>query len=201
MTAQEILNRLSAGNKRFANDQLNSDLQGSSRRKSIISSQKPFATILGCADSRIVPELIFDTGLGELFVVRVAGNVANKSSVASIEYAVAHLNTKVIIVLGHQNCGAVTAALKGGDYGKNMNHLLSHLTSAITISAKKATVDDVAKTNAKLTANKLGAKSTIIKNAVDNEGIIIVPAYYDMDSGKVDFLGKMHGYQKKQNHL
>ncbi|NOR73976.1 MAG: carbonic anhydrase, partial [Draconibacterium sp.] len=70
MTAQEILNKLSAGNKRFATDQLNSDLQDSSRRKSIVSGQKPFATIFGCADSRIVPELIFDTGLGELFVVR-----------------------------------------------------------------------------------------------------------------------------------
>jgi len=187
MTAQEILNRLSAGNKRFANDQLNSDLQGSSRRKSIISSQKPFATILGCADSRIVPELIFDTGLGELFVVRVAGNVANKSSVASIEYAVTHLNTKVIIVLGHQNCGAVTAALKGGDNGENLNHLLSHLTPAISALAKTATINDVAKKNAELTANELSTKSTIIKNAVDNGDVIIIPAYYDMDSGKVDF--------------
>ncbi len=187
MTIQEILNKLSAGNERFATDKLNSDLQDSSRRKSIINGQEPFATILGCADSRIVPELIFDTGLGELFVVRVAGNIANKSSVASIEYAVAHLNTKVVIVLGHQNCGAVTAALKGGDNGENLNYLLSKLTPAIAASAKSATVDDVAKINAKLTANELIAKSDIIKNAVDNGDVIIIPAYYDMDSGKVDF--------------
>jgi len=187
MTTQEILTKLSAGNKRFANDQLNRNLQNSTRRKLIVNGQKPFATILGCADSRIVPELIFDTGLGELFVVRVAGNVANKSSVASIEYAVAHLNTKVVIVLGHQNCGAVTAALKGKDNGENLNHLLSHLSPAISASAKTATVNDVAKKNAELTANELITKSTIIKSAVDNGDVIIVPAYYDMDSGKVDF--------------
>ena len=188
MTTQEILTKLSAGNERFATDQLKGDLQGSSRRKSIINGQKPFATILGCADSRIVPELIFDTGLGELFVVRVAGNVANKSSVASIEYAVAHLNTKVIIVLAHQNCGAVTAALKGGDNGENLNHLLSHLAPAIYASAKTASVNDIAKKNAELTVNELIAKSDIIKNAVDDGSIKVIPAYYDMDSGKVDFV-------------
>ena len=187
MTIEEVLARLSDGNKRFATNQLNGDLQGSSRRKLIIDGQKPFATILGCADSRIVPELIFDTGLGELFVVRVAGNVANKSSVASIEFAVAHLNTKVIIVLGHQNCGAVTAALKGGNNGENLNHLLSYLTPAIEASSKMATVNDVAKMNTKLTANELIAKSDIIKKAVDNGNVTVVPAYYDMDSGRVDF--------------
>lgn len=187
MTTQEILNKLSAGNERFATDNLNSDLQESLRRKSIIDGQKPFATVLGCADSRIVPELIFDTGLGELFVVRVAGNVANKSSVASIEYAVAHLNTKVIIVLGHQNCGAITAASQGGDNGENLNHLLSHLKPAFAASAKTASVNDIAKINTKLTANELVAKSAIIKNAVDNGDVIIVPSYYDMDSGIVHF--------------
>lgn len=187
MTTQEILNKLSAGNERFATDNLNSDLQESLRRKSIINGQKPFATVLGCADSRIVPELIFDTGLGELFVVRVAGNVANKSSVASIEYAVAHLNTKVIIVLGHQNCGAITAASQGGDNGENLNHLLSHLKPAFAASAKTASVNDIAKINTKLTANELVAKSAIIKNAVDNGDVIIVPSYYDMDSGIVHF--------------
>ncbi|MCF6357925.1 MAG: carbonic anhydrase [Draconibacterium sp.] len=187
MTTSEILTRLSAGNKRFANDQLNSYLQDSLRRKSIIDTQKPFAIILGCTDSRIVPELIFDTGLGELFVVRVAGNIANKSSVASIEFAVAHLNCKVIMVLGHQNCGAVTEALKGGDYGENMNHLLSYLTPAITASAKMATVDDVVKTNAKLTIEELKNRSDILKKAANNGDVIIVPAFYDMDSGFVEF--------------
>ena len=186
MTIQEILTKLSTGNERFANDQLYGNLQNTSRRKAIIDGQKPFATILGCSDSRIVPELIFDTGLCELFVVRVAGNVANKSSVASIEYAVAHLDTKVIIVLAHQNCGAITAASQGGDNGENLNHLLLHLKPAFAASAKMASINDIAKINAKLTANELITKSDIIKTAVDNGDIIVVPAYYDMDSGKVD---------------
>ena len=189
MTTQEILTRLSKGNSRFVTDQLNGNLQDNTRRKSLLNGQKPFATVLGCADSRIVPELIFDTGLGELFVVRVAGNVANSSSIASIEYAVAHLNTKVIVVLGHQDCGAVTAALKGGDNGHNLNRLLSHLTPAIAASAKMATVNDVAKINVELTANELITKSEIIKNAVDNGDVKVVPAYYNLDSGRVDFFG------------
>jgi len=93
----------------------------------------------------VVPELAFDTGLGELFVVRVAGNVANSSSIASIEYAVAHLGTKLFVVLGHQSCGAVTAAVAGGDNGYNLNHLLSHITPAIAASKEGATVNDVTK--------------------------------------------------------
>ena len=187
MTIQEIFNRLTTGNSRFVANQLNGDLQDSKRRDAIINEQNPFATILGCADSRIVPELIFDTGLGELFVVRVAGNVANKSSVASIEFAVAHLNTKVVIVLAHQNCGAVTAALNGGDNGENLNYLLSHLKPAISGLPKTATVNDVAKKNAELTVNELIAKSGIIKKAVETGNVKVIPAYYNMDSGRVDF--------------
>lgn len=103
MTIQEVLDRLHAGNKRFVADKLDGKLQDSSRRDSLTSGQSPYAIVLSCADSRVVPELAFDTGLGEIFVVRVAGNVANTSSIASIEYAVAHLGTPVIVVLGHQS--------------------------------------------------------------------------------------------------
>jgi len=110
----------------------------------------------------VVPELAFDTGLGELFVVRVAGNVANSSSIASIEYAVAHLGTKLIVVLGHQSCGAVTAAVAGGDNGYNLNHLLSHITPAIAASKEGATVNDVTKKNADLTVGELINRSEII---------------------------------------
>ena len=115
MTAQESLHRLKEGNNRFVQDKLDGKLQDSSRKTSLLGGQSPFAIILGCADSRVVPELAFDTGLGELFTVRVAGNIANTSSIASIEYAVAHLGAKLIVVLGHQNCGAVAAAIAGGD--------------------------------------------------------------------------------------
>jgi len=187
MTIQESINRLKEGNARFVADQLDGKLQNSARRESLTGGQKPYAIILGCADSRVVPELAFDTGLGELFVVRVAGNVANSSSTASIEYAVAHLGSKVIVVLGHQSCGAVTAAMDGGDNGYNLNHLLSHITPAMAASKEGATVNDVVKKNIELTVEELKTRSEIIKNALDKGEVKMVPAYYNLDSGKVDF--------------
>jgi len=188
MTHQESLERLLQGNERFFNDSLEGKNQDSTRRNALTGGQKPFAIILGCADSRVVPELAFDTGLGELFTVRVAGNVANTSSMASIEYAVAHLGTKLIVVLGHQNCGAVTAAIAGGDNGNNLNHLLAHVDPAIQASKDNAPVNAVVKKNAQLTAEDLQNKSKIIKDAVDSGDVRIVPAYYNLDTGKVDLI-------------
>ncbi len=131
MNAELAVERLKTGNERFVNDQWNSDKRFRSDRRALVSGQKPFAIILGCSDSRIPPEIAFDAGLGELFVVRVAGNVANISSVASAEYAVANLGTKLVVVLAHMNCGAVNAALSGIDAGQNLNRLLEHIRPAI----------------------------------------------------------------------
>ena len=188
MTHQKSLNRLKEGNARFVKDHLEAKLQDSSRRNSIVVGQEPYAIILGCSDSRVVPELAFDTGLGELFTVRVAGNVANTSSIASIEYAVAHLATKLIVVLGHQNCGAVTAAVSGGNNGYNLNHLLGHITPAIAESEKDTSINKVVKKNVELTATDLINRSSIIKTAVKSGEVKIVSAYYNLKSGKVDFL-------------
>ena len=188
MKIQEVVDRLKKGNARFTEDKLDGKLQDSSRRGSLTGGQDPYAIILSCADSRVVPELAFDAGLGELFVVRVAGNIANSSSIASIEYAVAHIGSPVIVVLGHESCGAVTAAVSGGDNGYNLNHLLGHITPAISASKKGATINDVVKTNAELTAKELVSRSSIIKGAVDSGKLKIVPAYYNLGSGKVDFL-------------
>ena len=188
MEIKQVLDRLQNGNERFVIDKLDGKLQDSSRRDALTSGQQPYAIILSCADSRVVPELAFDTGLGELFVIRVAGNVANTSSVASIEYAVAHLGTKVIVVLGHQSCGAVTAAVQGGDNGYNLNHLLSHITPAIAAAGSGADIVDVVKKNAELTVEALKTRSSIISKAVESGSLKIVPAYYNLDSGKVDFI-------------
>lgn len=188
MTIQEVIQRLKDGNDRFVADKLDGKLQDSSRRDALTGGQEPYAIILSCADSRVVPELAFDTGLGELFVVRVAGNIANSSSIASIEYAVAHCGSKVIVVLGHQSCGAVTAAVGGGDNGYNLNHLLSHITPAIAASAKEAAVNEIVKKNAELNAEELKNRSSIIRNAAEAGSIQILPAYYNLDSGKIDFL-------------
>ena len=188
MTHQEIIDRLKGGNERFVADKLEGKLQDTPRRDELKGGQEPHTIVLGCADSRVVPELAFDAGLGELFVVRVAGNVANTSSIGSIEYAVAHLGSQVIVVMGHQSCGAVTAALSGGDNGYNINMLLSHVTPAIAASGDGAEVNDVVRKNAELTTNELSKRSEIIRNAVESGKLKIVPAYYNLDSGKVDFL-------------
>lgn len=188
MNTTEIISRLKEGNERFVTDKLDGKLQNSSRRASLTSGQEPFAIVLSCADSRVVPELAFDSGLGELFVVRVAGNIANTDSIASIEYAVAHLKTSVIVVLGHESCGAVGAAIAGGDNGYNLNILLSQITPAIEKCGCDANVKDIIEENAKLNAEELVSRSSIIRNAVEKEGLKIVPAYYNLDSGRVDFL-------------
>jgi carbonic anhydrase len=187
MTIEESLKRLKEGNFRFVKDKLEGKLQDTSRREFLIEEQKPFAVILSCADSRVVPEIIFDAGLGELFVVRVAGNVANSSSVASVEYCVSQSSSKLILVLGHQNCGAVTAAVKGGDYGDNLNHLLNHISPAIIAAGDGASIDDVAKKNANYSAKELEQRSAIIGAAVAIGEAKIVAAYYHLDTGRVDF--------------
>ncbi len=188
MTIQETLQRLKDGNARFVADKLDGKLQDSVRRTDLVGGQQPHTIVLSCADSRVVPELAFDAGLGELFVLRVAGNVANTSTIASIEYAVAHCGSKLIVVLGHQSCGAVTAAVAGGDNGYNLNHLLSHITPAIAASEEGASVNDVVKTNASMTVEDLKNRSAIIGGAVAKGDVQIVSAYYNLDSGKVDFL-------------
>lgn len=188
LSAEKALEKLKAGNKNFVADKLDGQLQDSSRRKSLTGGQNPYAIILSCADSRVVPELAFDTGLGEIFVIRVAGNVANTSTTASIEYAVAHLGVKLIVVLGHESCGAVTAAIGGGDNGYNLNHLLAHISPAIAASRKKD-VNSVVKKNARMTCNDLVSRSAIIQKATEKKGgLQIVPAYYNLGTGKVNFL-------------
>jgi carbonic anhydrase len=185
--ADEVLKRLKDGNDRFVADKVDGQLQDSKRRDSLTGGQEPWAIVLSCADSRVVPELAFDTGLGELFVCRVAGNVANTSSIASIEYAVAHLKTPVIVVMGHEACGAVTAAVAGGDNGYNLNHLLSHVTPALAASGD-APLADVVKKNAQLNAEALTTRSSILKGAVDSGALKIVSAYYELGSGRVQFI-------------
>jgi carbonic anhydrase len=187
MTAKESLKKLVSGNERFVSGKALHPLQDKKRINEIKDGQKPFAIILGCSDSRVVPEMAFDTGLGELFTIRVAGNVANTSSIASIEYAVTNLDTPLIVVLAHQSCGAVTAAIAGGDNGNNLNHLLQHIAPAIE-KTENTIVDDVAMTNAGLTAGNLLAKSSIISEAVKQNKVEIHAAFYRLTDGKVVFL-------------
>jgi len=184
---KDALVRLKTGNDHFVMDKLDGKLQNSTRRHELTSGQQPYAIILSCADSRVVPELTFDAGLGELFVIRVAGNVASQSAIASIEYAVAHLHTNLIVVLGHESCGAVTAAVAGGDNGPNLNHLLDYIGPALESSAAES-LENIIKKNAVLTSKALSGSSEIIKAALDTGDLKILPAYYQLSSGKIDFL-------------
>lgn len=188
MIAQDVLTRLIEGNLRFVENQLEEVPVDQETKTELAKGQSPYAIILSCADSRVVPELIFNAGMGELFVVRVAGNVANTSSLASMEYAVAHLGTPVIVVLSHQSCGAVTAAVAGGDNGPNLNHLLEHISPAIKQASDPTSVDAVIRKNAELTVKVISNDSEIITKAVEEGKVKIVPAYYHLDSGKVEFL-------------
>lgn len=189
MTIETVIDRLKEGNKRFVADKLDGKLQDSIRRDHLTSGQSPFAIVLSCADSRVVPELAFDTGLGEIFVVRVAGNIANTDSIASIEYAVAHLGTQVIVVLGHESCGAVTAAVAGGDNGYNLNHLLAQIAPAVAQTKDTSDITAVVKTNAVNAAGDLVNRSDILSKAVEDGRLKIQPAYYHLGSGEVEFLG------------
>jgi len=187
MDINEKIERLKEGNKRFITDTAQRKLQDSTRRELLTAGQSPFAAILGCADSRVAPEIVFDTGLGELFTVRVAGNVANIASLASLEYAVAVLKVKVILVQGHTSCGAVSAAIQGGDLGNNLNSLLSHITPAIK-QVPSGDINDIIKKNVLLNAKELVNKSPMIAVAVKSGQLKIFPTFYHLETGEVEFL-------------
>jgi len=184
--AATVLDSLIAGNQRFLSGDVTAPHRDQTRRDELLGGQSPDAIILSCADSRVAPELLFDTGLGDIFVVRVAGNTANTSSIASIEYAVANLKCPLIIVLGHESCGAITAALGGGDNGHNLNHLLSHANAAVA-GDHGGDVNTAVKLHAQNTAKDLVTRSPILAGAVESGTLKIQPAYYGL-AGKVELV-------------
>ena len=193
LSAAAALKKLKKGNERFVgHDPINYPTED--ERADFSNGQKPYAAILSCADSRVSPEIMFNAGLDELFVIRVAGNIANTESIASIEYAVAHLNTNLIVVMGHEGCGAVGAALANAkettDFGYNLNALVAHITPAVASAQKKKAafkkdcMATTVKENAKLTAAELRTRSPIITKT---SGVKIVWGYYNLITGKVEF--------------
>lgn len=183
MDADSALQLLVDGNAKYVTGKENVNASAPIRL-SLVSGQSPYAIILSCADSRVIPESIFDADAGQIFVCRVAGNIANASTVASIEYAVAHLGTKLIMVLGHESCGAVTAAIAGVKESPSLAHLLEQIEPAVH-SCGSNEVNEVVKCNAQLTAKDLLNKSEIIRNS---EGLKIVSGFYNLGSGQVDII-------------
>jgi carbonic anhydrase len=187
----KALKRLNEGNERYKSGKLEHPNQSPSCREMWTGKQEPWCIVLSCADSRVTPETVFDTGIGELFVVRVAGNIANASSIASIEYAAANLSSvKGIVVLGHECCGAVGAALSLMESAKSapspaLQHLVGHIMPALQKkpSGKDAMAGYV-RANARLAAAELVSRSKIIQDSK----LPVVPAYYRLKSGDVEFL-------------
>lgn len=187
MESSQILQRLKDGNLRYVAHRPQGDLRDSERKQALTTGQEPWAIVLSCADSRVVPELAFDTGLGELFVIRVAGNIPNPETIGSIEYAVAHCGTRFILVLGHESCGAVAATQQGGDLGPNINQLVSYIQPAIDELGKEAPLKSLIHKNAENTKKALLEKSSILKDFVEKEGLTITTGYYNLSTGAVDF--------------
>ena len=181
------LAKLMAGNARYAKGNVAHPHQSDARRAEVAKGQKPFAIVVGCSDSRTSPELVFDQGLGDVFVTRLAGSIVDDAALGSIEYGVEHLGASVIVVLGHERCGAVDAAMKGGKLPGKIGAVVKPILPAVKAVQKSATptLDATIDENARLTAAGLANRSEILEGHVKAGKLKIVAARYDLDSGRV----------------
>lgn len=191
LTPEESLTKLMEGNKRYAEDQLQHGDQSAVRREAVSAGQEPFAVILGCSDSRVPPELIFDQGLGDLFVVRVAGNVVGPLELDSLEYATKHLHSSLIVVLGHENCGAVKAVLEGQT--DEIEDIALLIGPAVRSCEKESGKNGAPPVNLCVRANVRSVvtqlkKSPMLSRYLKDKKVDIIGAFYDLDTGKVEIL-------------
>ncbi|SDG97754.1 carbonic anhydrase [Desulfosporosinus hippei] len=189
-TPEEAQKLLMEGNERFRTGQpLSKDLSLSKRSELMEKGQHPFAVIVCCSDSRVPPELLFDQALGDLFIIRIAGNIITPPELGSVEYAVEHLNTPLVVVLGHENCGAVTASVQGGEAHGNISSILNKIAPALEKAKSEGTSAEnlISKTtefnveNAKLDI----LQSPIIKERLAGNNVSVLGMMYDLDEGKV----------------
>ncbi len=192
VSAEAAKRKLTEGNRRFVNQNRQYPNQTKRRLQSVSKKQYPYAAILGCADSRVPPEIIFDQGLGDLFVVRVAGNIATNETIGSLEYATATLGTQLIVVLGHKGCGAVSAAFDNQPDDGNINSVVDNIKPSISATSRtKSNINDsndAIINNIEYQARKLQNNSQIIDGLIRDDRLKIVRAYYDINTGKVRFL-------------
>lgn len=200
---EDSLNKLLDGNKRFVSGDLAKKDLGDARRQELTKGQSPFATVLSCADSRVSPELIFDEGLGDIFIIRDAGNVVGPLTLGSIEYGVEHLHTPLLVILGHEQCGAVTAALdaKGGLEG-NIGAILKKIMPAVKTARKagkgrEGTLNLAIQENVRNTYKNV-MKSKVVSELVHEGKLRIVGAEYYLGTGQVEMvdLGSSAGGHK-----
>jgi carbonic anhydrase len=200
ISAREALERLQEGNRRFVSGARNSDtLTSQTRRSELASGQEPFAIILGCSDSRVPAEIVFDQGLGDLFVIRVAGNIVASSQIGSVEFAAARFGTPLVVVLGHSQCGAVLATLEElmrprENQSRNLRSIVDRIRPSVEALLATdlrhdpdALVRHAVRANVRVSANHLRHGSEVLEQLIQRDGLLIVSAEYCLETGVVDF--------------
>jgi carbonic anhydrase len=198
--AREALDRLRDGNRRFVADARDPDAAVSpSRRNALATGQEPFAIILGCSDSRVPAEIVFDQGLGDLFVIRIAGNVVASSQVGSVEFGAVKFGTRLVVVLGHSRCGAILATLEELQRpSENQSRGLRSIVDRVRPSVEAllatelrndldALVQEAVRANIRASVNQLRHGSAILETLIQTEGLQVVGAEYSLETGIVDF--------------
>jgi len=201
ISAEEALKRLRKGNKRFVSDSsIFNKISHKSRRHPLTEDQDPFAIILGCSDSRAPSEIIFDQGLGDLFVIRVAGNIVAPSQIGSIEFAVERFGTRLIVVMGHSKCGAILATLEGlrqplKDQSKNLRSIVDRIRPSLTSldidQNQEILLQQAVRANIHSSVDQLQHESNILKNLVKERNLLILGAEYSLDTGIVNFFDEL----------
>lgn len=189
-TADEAIQKLLDGNKRFIASASAHPNHSAARRTEVAQGQHPYATILACADSRVSPDVVFDQGLGDLFTVRVAGNIVDNASLGSLEYAVEHLHTPVLMVLGHEKCGAVSAALSSGHAPGHIHTIVEAIEPAVKQTKGQVgdPLDNAVVANVRRVVKQLQEAEPILRELVKAGKLKIVGARYDLDTGMVEIL-------------
>lgn len=187
MLSDKALQTLIEGNQRYVKDQLEHPNRTSERREAITHTQKPFAVIVGCSDSRVSPEILFDQGVGDLFVVRVAGNVVGPLELDSIDYAVHVLGSSVVLVLGHESCGAVTAVVE--DQIQTIPAIAKLIKPAVEKAKKesKEVIKHAIFANVQMVVEQLKKKKAL-SSLIEKKKLQVVGGYYNLKTGKVDLL-------------
>ncbi len=190
-SSEQTLKDLLAGNERFVSQKSIHPNQSVERRNEVVKGQHPSALILGCSDSRIPPEIIFDRGIGDLFVIRVAGNIIDDAVLGSMEYAVEHLGVNLIVVLGHQKCGAVEATVKGGEVPGHICSLAKVIQPAVEKARTRPgnLVENAIRIHVERMVQEIKSSKPILAEALHKGELQIVGARYDLETGRVETLG------------
>jgi carbonic anhydrase len=193
-SAEAVLRELQSGNAHHAAKRYLHPHQTAARQRELAATQNPHAIVLSCADSRVAPEIILDQGLGDLFDVRVAGNVASDTELASIEYAAAHLHTPLLVVMGHQKCGAVTAAAESGEAEGHLPSLLALIRPAVERARAQPgdLIDNAVRINVENVVRQVSGSTPVLADLVDRGALTVVGAVYSLDTGKVAWLTENH---------